>query len=115
MGFVFLWAFLHKTFGLVYATQSENAWISGSSPSRGVPVERRRRPAREHLLQLGRRRLGLAVQRGLAGIGVAVILSVGLRLAAVSGAIMTLMWAAEWPLAEPPPASRRCRPSERPT
>jgi thiosulfate dehydrogenase (quinone) large subunit len=37
----------------------------------------------------------------VAGIGVAVILGVGLRLAAVSGAIiMTLMWAAKWPLAK---------------
>lgn len=38
---------------------------------------------------------------GLLSIGVAVILGVGLRVAAVSGtAMMALMWAAEWPLAE---------------
>jgi thiosulfate dehydrogenase [quinone] large subunit len=38
---------------------------------------------------------------GLLAIGVALILGVGLRVAAVSGtAMMLLMWAAEWPLAK---------------
>ena len=36
---------------------------------------------------------------GLLGIGLAVILGVGLRIAAVGGTVMMLlMWAAEWPL-----------------
>lgn len=30
-GFVFLWAFLDKTFGFGYATQSGNGWIDGGS------------------------------------------------------------------------------------
>ena len=38
---------------------------------------------------------------GLLAIGVALILGIGLRLAAVSGTVMMLlMWAAEWPLAK---------------
>src|SRR5215203_3884690 len=34
-GFVFLWAFLDKTFGLGYATPSAKAWINGGSPTKG--------------------------------------------------------------------------------
>ncbi|MBA9050098.1 hypothetical protein BJ996_006829 [Streptomyces phaeogriseichromatogenes] len=41
-GFVFLWAFLDKTFGLGYATASGNAWIDGMSPT--PPRGRPRRP-----------------------------------------------------------------------
>ena len=35
MGFLFLWAFLDKTFGLHYATPSAKAWIHGGSPTKG--------------------------------------------------------------------------------
>src|SRR5213078_1451453 len=34
-GFVFLWAFLDKTFGLGYSTTSARAWIHGGSPTKG--------------------------------------------------------------------------------
>src|SRR3989344_612313 len=35
MGFIFLWAFVDKTFGLGFATSSEKAWINGGSPTTG--------------------------------------------------------------------------------
>lgn len=35
MGFIFLWAFLDKTFGLGFATTSSKAWINGGSPTTG--------------------------------------------------------------------------------
>jgi thiosulfate dehydrogenase (quinone) large subunit len=35
LGWVFLWAFLDKTFGLGYATESRDAWIDGGSPTFG--------------------------------------------------------------------------------
>src|SRR5918912_2011686 len=34
-GFVFLWAFLDKTFGFGFATPSAKAWINGGSPTKG--------------------------------------------------------------------------------
>src|SRR6476620_930587 len=34
-GFVFLWAFLDKTFGLGYSTPDARAWINGGSPTNG--------------------------------------------------------------------------------
>lgn len=35
MGFVFLWAFLDKTFGFGFATPVSRAWINGGSPTTG--------------------------------------------------------------------------------
>ena len=35
MGFVFLWAFLDKVFGLGFATTPDKAWIHGGSPTAG--------------------------------------------------------------------------------
>ena len=35
MAFIFLWAFLDKTFGLGFATKTEGAWIHGGSPTAG--------------------------------------------------------------------------------
>ena len=35
LGWVFLWAFLDKMFGLGYATESTDAWINGGSPTFG--------------------------------------------------------------------------------
>lgn len=35
MGFIFLWAFFDKTFGLGFATAVDKAWIHGGSPTFG--------------------------------------------------------------------------------
>lgn len=35
MGFVFLWAFFDKVFGLGFATTTGKAWINGGSPTTG--------------------------------------------------------------------------------
>ncbi len=35
IGFIFIWAFLDKTFGLGFATTSAKAWINGGSPTTG--------------------------------------------------------------------------------
>jgi len=35
MGFIFLWAFIDKVFGLGFATTPEKAWINGGSPTTG--------------------------------------------------------------------------------
>jgi thiosulfate dehydrogenase [quinone] large subunit len=101
-GLLFLWAFFDKAFGLGYATQAKNAWFSGGSPTKGF---------------LGRVNVGpfesmfrdwagdwwadTLFMVGLLAIGVALVLGIGLRVAAVTGTLMMLlMWAAEWPLAQ---------------
>ena len=102
LGFVFLWAFLDKTFGFGYATQSAKAWINGGSPTKGFlsrvavgPFE-----ATFHAWA-GAAWADWLFMIGLLAIGIALILGIGLRLAAISGTVMMLlMWAAEWPLAQ---------------
>jgi thiosulfate dehydrogenase (quinone) large subunit len=100
-GFIFLWAFLDKTFGLAYATQSENAWINGGSPTEGFLGGVAVGPLESTFHDwAGAAWADWLFMLGLLGIGVAVMAGVGLRIAAVSGTLMmALMWAAEWPLA----------------
>jgi thiosulfate dehydrogenase [quinone] large subunit len=102
IGFEFLWAFLDKTFGLGYATPAARAWINGGSPTKGFlsrvavgPLE-----GTFHAIA-GAAWADWLFMAGLLGIGIALILGIGLRIAAVSGTLMMLgMWAAEWPLAK---------------
>jgi thiosulfate dehydrogenase [quinone] large subunit len=101
-GFLFLWAFLDKLFGLGYATQSGAAWINGGSPAKGFlghvdvgPFDSLLRGWAGSVVVDGLFMLGLA------GVGLAVLLGVGLRISAVAGtAMMVMMWVAEWPLAQ---------------
>jgi thiosulfate dehydrogenase [quinone] large subunit len=96
LGWVFLWAFLDKTFGLGFATTSENAWVNGGSPTFGYlnfATEGKlfgdffaglQSPVTDWLFMIG-----------LLGIGLALLLGIGMRIAAVSGALMmVMMWAA---------------------
>ena len=100
LGFEFLWAFLDKTFGFGYATPAERAWVNGGSPTRGFLSNVAVGPF-ESTFQAwaGAGWADWLFMIGLLAIGVALILGVGLRIAAVSGSLMMLlMWAAEWPL-----------------
>ena len=98
-GFVFLWAFLDKTFGLGYATPSERAWINGGSPTKGFLSSLETGPLRGFLNDLaGAPAADWLFMLGLLGIGAAMMLGIGLRVAAVAGAVMmAMMWLAEWP------------------
>jgi thiosulfate dehydrogenase [quinone] large subunit len=101
-GFIFLWAFVDKLFGLGYSTPSDRAWLNSGSPTNGFLGHVAVGPL-ESLFHswAGAWWADLAFMLGLAAIGVAVISGVGLRLSAVAGVVMMLlMWAAEWPLAQ---------------
>lgn len=101
LGFVFLWAFFDKLFGLGYSTTSGKAWISGGSPSNGFLSHVEVGPFQGLFRSIaGNVFIDAIFMLGLLGIGVALMAGVALRLAAISGAVMmVLMWAAEWPLA----------------
>jgi thiosulfate dehydrogenase (quinone) large subunit len=101
-GFAFLWAFLDKTFGLGYATPAERAWINGGSPTKGFLSRVAVGPLEGTFHSIaGAAWADWLFMLGLLGIGIALILGIGLRIAAVSGTVMMLlMWAAEWPLAK---------------
>jgi thiosulfate dehydrogenase (quinone) large subunit len=100
LGFEFLWAFLDKTFGFGYATPAERAWINGGSPTKGFLSNVAVGPFEETFhAWAGAAWADWLFMAGLLAIGIALILGVGLRIAAVSGTVMmVLMWAAEWPL-----------------
>jgi thiosulfate dehydrogenase (quinone) large subunit len=100
-GFVFLWAFLDKTFGLGYSTPSDRAWINGGSPTQGFlkSVDVGPFQSAYHAIA-GTWWANWLFMLGLLGIGVALIAGVGLRIAAGSGVLMmAMMWFAEFPLA----------------
>jgi thiosulfate dehydrogenase [quinone] large subunit len=99
-GFIFLWAFLDKTFGLGYATPSERAWLNGGTPSQGfLNGEAVVGPFKGAFQSIASPASDVLFMLGMLGVGLAVVLGIGLRVAAWSGSvIMVLMWAAEWPL-----------------
>ena len=101
-GLVFLWAFLDKTFGFGYATPSAKAWIHGGSPTKGFLASVDVGPLQSFFHNIaGTAWADWGFMIGLLGIGLALILGIGLRVAAIAGtAMMALMWLAEWPLAK---------------
>ncbi|NUL01902.1 DoxX family membrane protein [Streptomyces lunaelactis] len=98
-GFVFLWAFLDKTFGWGYATPSGKGWIDGSSPTKGFLSSVAAGPMESTFHDwAGAAWADWLFMLGLLGIGAALLTGTALRLAAVAGtAMMALMWLAEWP------------------
>ncbi|NEB76376.1 hypothetical protein G3I40_14245 [Streptomyces sp. SID14478] len=101
-GFVFLWAFLDKTFGWSYATPSGKGWIDGGSPTKGFLGAVAVGPLQSTFHGMaGDVWVDWLFMLGLLAIGIAVTSGVVLRLAAVAGTVMmALMWAGEWPPAQ---------------
>lgn len=111
LGFTFLWAFLDKLLGFgfttcrdpkteVIATMCEKAWISGGSPTSGFLELATKGPfADTFKLLAGNGFVDTLFMTGLLGIGVALILGIGIRIATVSGVtLMGLMWLSMlWP------------------
>jgi thiosulfate dehydrogenase [quinone] large subunit len=102
VGFVFLWAFLDKTFGWGYATPSARAWINGGSPTKGFLSGVDVGPFQGTFHSIaGQPWADWLFMLGLLGIGVALILGIGMRIAAGAATLMmAMMWLAEFPLAQ---------------
>lgn len=102
IGFVFLWAFLDKFFGLGYATPSAGAWIRGGSPTRGFLSNVDVGPFQSAFNAIaGTWWADTLFMLGLLGVGLAVMLGVFMNVSAIAGSLlMVLMWVAEWPLAQ---------------
>ncbi len=101
-GFIFLRAFLDKTFGFSYARQSGEGWIDGGSPTKGFLSSVAVGPMESTFHEwAGTAWADWLFMLGLGGIGLALIAGVGLRLTAAAGtAMMALMWITEWPPAK---------------
>jgi thiosulfate dehydrogenase [quinone] large subunit len=102
LGFVFLWAFVDKLFGFGYATPSAKAWLNGGSPSTGF-LTGVKGPFGDIFHSIAGAPADWLFMAGLLGIGVALILGVGMRIAAVSGVLLLVfMWAASLPIVTNP-------------
>jgi thiosulfate dehydrogenase [quinone] large subunit len=103
LGWVFLWAFLDKTFGLGYATPADRAWIDGGSPTSGFlgGVEG---PFADFFQGMaGNAFVDWLFMLALLGIGLALILGIGMRIAAASAVVLlVLMWMAVLPIENNP-------------
>jgi thiosulfate dehydrogenase (quinone) large subunit len=99
LGWVFLWAFIDKVFGLGFATPAKNAWINGGSPTKGFLGNAVSGPFEGFYHSFaGAAWADWLFMIGLAGIGIALIAGVGIRIAAVTGSVLLIaMWAAVLP------------------
>ncbi|MCX5065127.1 DoxX family membrane protein [Micromonospora lupini] len=99
LGWIFVWAFLDKLFGLGHETESKNAWINGGSPTKGFLTFGVAGPFKDVYTGIaGAAWADWLFMAGLAGIGIALLLGVGMRVAAVAGGLLlVLMWTAVLP------------------
>ncbi len=110
LGFVFLWAFLDKLFGLGVSTCAgkamgcSSAWINGGSPTDGFLSHATTGPFASFYHHLaGNWLVDTLFMAGLLVAGVGLLLGVWVRLASLIGIIMLLlMWSALlWPANTP--------------
>lgn len=101
MGWLFLWPFLDKLFGLGYATLPEKAWLLGNSPTLGFLKFATKGPFAEFFQSLaGNAYVDWLFMLGLLFVGVTLMLGIMVKLGAYTGALMLiLMYAAGfiWP------------------
>ena len=97
-GFIFLWAFFDKAFGLGYSTPSARAWIHGGTPSQGfLTGDGVTGPLKPFFAAIASPATDVLFMIGMLAIGLAVMLGIGLRVSAVVGTvILVLMYLAEW-------------------
>jgi thiosulfate dehydrogenase [quinone] large subunit len=104
LGWVFLWAFLDKLFGLGLSTPAANSWLNGRSPTAGFlgKAATGQFTGFYHSIA-GNVVVDVLFMAALLGIGIALILGVGMRIAAGAGALLlVLMWTAVLPPANNP-------------
>lgn len=99
LGWIFLWPFLDKLFGLGFTTPKESAWIFGGSPTNGFLLFATKGPFAAIFQGMANYSfVDWFFMIGLLLIGLALILGVSTRIAAYSGtAMLILMWLAVLP------------------
>jgi thiosulfate dehydrogenase [quinone] large subunit len=104
LGWIFLWAFLDKTFGLGHETAAAKSWLNGGSPTNGFLGSAAEGPFAGFYHSIaGTYLTDVLFMAALLGVGVALILGIGMRLAAGAGALLTIMmWTAVLPPASNP-------------
>jgi thiosulfate dehydrogenase [quinone] large subunit len=88
LGFIFLWAFLDKTFGLGLSTPKSRAWINGGSPTGGYLGNLQGTLASMFNSISESSLVAWLFMLGLLGVGLALILGIGMKIATASGSLM---------------------------
>jgi len=99
MGVIFLWSFVDKLLGLGFATEAGKAWIRGGSPTHGFLAFGTKGPFAGLFQSLaGNIFVDWLFMVGLLCVGMALILGIGMRVAAWSGSFMLFfIWLAALP------------------
>ena len=104
MGFIFLWAFIDKTFGLGFTTPTNKAWINGGSPTSGFLSSAVKGPFADFFHSLaGVTIVDWMFMAGLLFVGLTLIFNKYVKWGAVAGSIMLLLMylALLWPANNP--------------
>ena len=110
LGWVFMWAFLNKAFALAFSTGRDGetgvvdyfgdaAWINGGSPTEGFLTFAAKGPFADMYHSIaGAPWANVLFMLSLLGVGLALLLGIGMRAAAVAGAaVLIMMWTAVLP------------------
>ncbi len=111
LGLVFLWSFLDKLLALGFATGraddgrvdvlGPDAWINGGSPTSGFLLHGTDGPLASTFRDMaGTPVVDWLFMLGMLGVGVALVLGIGMRIAAVAGAAQMLLIRAASPVPE---------------
>jgi thiosulfate dehydrogenase [quinone] large subunit len=98
MGWVFLWPFLDKMFGLGHGTASADAWINGGNPTKGFLSGSVGPFSSIYHSIAGAGLVNWLFMVGLIAIAAPLLLGIAMRLACAAGALLVLlMWSAVLP------------------
>ena len=93
LGWLYLWAFFDKTFGLGFATAAENAWLAGGSPTFGFLTYATKGPFAELFQSLaGSQVVDMLFMLGILFVGVSLVSGVAVRLGALTGATFSILF-----------------------
>ena len=104
MGWIFLWAFLDKLFGFGYSTPGAGSWINGGSPTKGFLSSAAAGPFSGFYHDIaGDGWADWLFMIGLAGIGLALLTGIAMRIGTIAGAVlMMMMWSVTLPPTDNP-------------
>lgn len=92
LGFIFLWAFFDKLFGLGFATTVDKAWIHGGSPTYGFLAFAAKGPFAMFFKSLaGNPLVDWVFMIGLLGVGLSMIFNYFVKLGSIAGILMVVL------------------------
>lgn len=104
LGWLFLWAFLDKLFGLGFSTPAASSWLNGGSPTAGYL-----KFGTSGILSglyssiAGNQVVDVLFMLALLALGIALILGIGMRLATYGGTLLLLLlWSTNLPPVQNP-------------